>query len=882
MKVPLSGAAPRRMALYRSLPVVAAVVAALTIAAYLVVVGGSTAHAASILLSQGKPTTASSTENATFPAANATDGNTGTRWSSAFSDPQWLQVDLGTTANITQVTLNWEAAFASGFQIQTSPDAATWTTIFSTTTGTGGIQNLTVTGTGRFVRMNGTARSTAFGYSLWEFQVFGSIGGAIPCGTTNVALNRPATASSTENATLPASNAVDGNTGTRWSSAFSDPQWLQVDLGSTQSVCQVTLNWEAAFGKSFQIQTSPDAATWTTIFSTTTGAGGVQTLNVTGSGRFIRMNGTVRGTAFGYSLFEFSVFTSAGAPPPTTTTTPPTTTTGTIPPPPPTSDTPNFGPNVTIFSPSQSAASIQSTLDTVFNQQSGNQFGNQRNALLFKPGTYNVTANVGYNTEIEGLGQNPDDVNINGGVTADAAGNNALVNFWRGVDNLAITPSSGTDTWGVSQGVSMRRVDIRGNLKLDPTGDGFSSGGFLADSRISGQVTSGSQQQWISRNSTWGSWAGNVWNMVFVGDVNAPAQHFPNPSFTTINQTPVELEKPYVFIDSAGLYHVFVPSLQQNTTGISWANGPTPGTSLPMHTFYVTQPGDTAATMNAALANGLNLLITPGFYQLNQTLNVTHPNTIVLGMGLATLQPQNGITAISTADVGGVQIDDLLIDAGPTNSNTLVQIGPAGASANNASNPNAVSDLHFRIGGDGANKATNSLVVNSPNTIGDNTWLWRADHGTGVGWTSNTADTGLIVNGVNTTWYGLAVEHYQKLEVQWNANGGRTYFFQNENPYDPPTQSAWMNGGTNGYAAYEVAPSVTTHQAWGVGSYCFFNVNNAIINDHAFEAPNTAGVQFHDLLTVSLGGVGTISHVINQVGAAVNTTTNNVYLPSFP
>ncbi|HEX9334685.1 MAG TPA: discoidin domain-containing protein, partial [Pseudonocardiaceae bacterium] len=345
------------MTLYRFLPAAAAAIAALTLAAYLVVVGGSAAHAASALLSQGKPTTASSAENATFPAANATDGNTGTRWSSAFSDPQWLQVDLGATANITSVTLNWEAAFASGFQIQTSPDASTWTTIFSTTTGTGGTQNLTVTGTGRFVRMNGTARGTQFGYSLFEFQVFGSIGAASGCGTTNVALNRPATASSTENATFPASNAVDGNTATRWSSAFSDPQWLQVDLGSTQSICQVTLNWEAAFASAFQIQTSPDAATWTTISATTTGTGGIQNLTVTGSGRFIRMNGTARGTQFGYSLFEFSVFTGTSAPPPTTTTTaPPTTTTGTIPPPPPTSDTPNFGPNVTIFSPSQSAA----------------------------------------------------------------------------------------------------------------------------------------------------------------------------------------------------------------------------------------------------------------------------------------------------------------------------------------------------------------------------------------------------------------------------------------------------------------------------------------------------------------------------------------------
>src|SRR6266567_5616465 len=250
-------------------------------------------------------------------------------------------------------------------------------------------------------------------------------GGPAHAAATLLSQGKPTTASSTENASFPASNATDGNTGTRWSSAFGDPQWLQVDLGSTQSICQVTLNWEAAFASAFQIQTSPDASTWTTIFATTTGSGGVQTLNVTGSGRFVRMLGTTRGTQFGYSLWEFGVFTGTAAPPPTTTTTTPTTT-GTIPPPPPTSDTPNFGPNVTIFSPSQSSANIQSTLDSVFNAQANNQFGTQRNALLFKPGTYNVTANVGYYTEIEGLGQNPDDVNINGGVTADASGNNAL------------------------------------------------------------------------------------------------------------------------------------------------------------------------------------------------------------------------------------------------------------------------------------------------------------------------------------------------------------------------------------------------------------------------------------------------------------------------
>jgi hypothetical protein len=271
---------------------------------------------------------------------------------------------------------------------------------------------------------------------------------------------------------------------------------------------------------------------------------------VNGTGRFVRMNGTARGTAFGYSLFEFDVFTG------TATTTPPPTTppVGTAP---PTSDQPNFGPNLHIFDPSMSSATIQSTLDSVFAAQQNNQFGTRRDALLFKPGTYNVSANIGYNTQIAGLGQDPDQVSVNDGVTSDATGNNATLNFWREVENMSITPSSGTDTWAVSQGASMRRVDVHGNLKLDPTGDGFSSGGFLSDSRISGQVTSGSQQQWMSRNDQWGSWAGNVWNMVFVGTVNAPAQHFPNPSFTTIAQTPAELEKPYVFIDATGNYHVF-------------------------------------------------------------------------------------------------------------------------------------------------------------------------------------------------------------------------------------------------------------------------------------------------------------------------------------
>jgi hypothetical protein len=299
---------PRR---YRR--VIGAVMAALALALMLAAGTAGRAQAAT-LLSQGMPTTASSTESAAYPAADATDGNTATRWSSAFSDPQWLQVDLGSQATLSQVTLDWEAAYATAFQIQTSNDAATWTTIYSTTTGTGGNQTLNVTGTGRYVRMYGTARATGYGYSLWEFQVYGTTGSGTgaTCNTTDAALNHPATASSLENASFPASAAVDGNTGTRWSSAFSDPQWLEVDLGSSQTICAVTLNWEAAYATAYQIQTSTDGSTWTPIYSTTTGTGGTQNLTVTGTGRYVRMYGTARATPYGYSLWEFDVYTTTG------------------------------------------------------------------------------------------------------------------------------------------------------------------------------------------------------------------------------------------------------------------------------------------------------------------------------------------------------------------------------------------------------------------------------------------------------------------------------------------------------------------------------------------------------------------------------------------
>jgi hypothetical protein len=237
---------------------------------------------------------------------------------------------------------------------------------------------------------------------------------------------------------------------------------------------------------------------------------------------------------------------------------------------------------------------------------------------------------------------------------------------------------------------------------------------------------------------------------------------------------------------------------------------------------------------------------------------------------------------MSVSDVDGVRIAGLLFDAGPTNSPVLLQIGPAGSAANHAANPISVQDVYFRIGGAGPGKATTSLIVNSSNTLLDHIWAWRADHGDGVGWAVNTADTGLIVNGADVTALGLFVEHYQKYEVEWNGNGGRTIFFQNEKPYDPPSQSAWR-AGANGYAAYKVADNVTSHEAWGMGSYCNFTTDRSIVADRGFEAPDNPNVRFHALLTVSLGGNGTISHVINNTGGAAQwTATVPVNVISYP
>ncbi|MEV7488608.1 coagulation factor 5/8 type domain-containing protein [[Kitasatospora] papulosa] len=543
----------------------------------------------------------------------------------------------------------------------------------------------------------------------------------------------------------------------------------------------------------------------------------------------------------------------------------------------------DLGPNVLVFDPS--TPDIQGKVDEIFKKQESAQFGSDRYALMFKPGTYNdINAQIGFYTSIAGLGLNPDDTTFNGDVTVDAGwfDGNATQNFWRSAENLALDPVNGTNRWAVSQAAPFRRMHVKGGLNLAPDGYGWASGGYIADSKIDGQVGPYSQQQWYTRDSSVGGWGNGVWNMTFSGVEGAPAQSFPEPPYTTLDTTPVSREKPFRYLDGDA-YKVFAPAKRTNARGTSWADGTPEGESIPLDQFYVVKPGATAQTINAAVDQGLHLLFTPGVYHVDEPIEIDRANTVALGLGLATIIPDNGVTAIKVGDVDGVKLAGLLVDAGPVNSSVLVEVGPEGSSGDHAANPTSLQDVFVRIGGAGPGKATTSIVVNSDDTIIDHTWVWRADHGEGVGWETNRADYGVHVKGDDVLATGLFVEHFNKYDVRWSGENGKTIFFQNEKAYDAPNQAAIQNGDIKGYAGYKVDDSVTTHEGWGMGSYCFFDVDPTIRQQHGFQAPVKPGVKFHDLLVVSLGGKGQYDHVINDTGSPTSgDTTVPSQVVSFP
>lgn len=576
--------------------------------------------------------------------------------------------------------------------------------------------------------------------------------------------------------------------------------------------------------------------------------------------------------------------------------------------------TPDLGPNVTIFDPSMPVSEIQATLDAVYARQVDNEMGTSRYAFLFKPGTYGtgtqpLQVKVGYYTEIAGLGASPGDVVINGKVEvynrclAGGGTSNclALVNFWRTLSNLSIhINAAGQDGcrasanfWAVSQAVSLRRVQVSGgNLSLMDyctAGPQWASGGFIADSTLP-FVINGSQQQWLTRNSTVQGWSNGVWNQVFAGVQGAPDESsFPNPPYTTLATTPVSREKPYLFVDADGQVNVRVPAAQHNSSGVSWAAGPTAGRTLPLSDFFVATPADSVATINEQLRQGRNLLLTPGVYDVDQSIHVYRPDQIVLGIGHATLTAVGGVTPLKVADVPGAIVAGVTIDAGLTESKTLLQVGSTtGPRDSSADDPTTLNDVYFRVGGPHVGKTDTALEVNSDDVLIDHTWVWRADHGVEgftdtQRWNTNIGRYGAVINGDDVTATGLFVEHFQRYNTLWNGDGGTTVLYQNELPYDPPTQADWMNGDVEGYPGYKVGDKVKTHRLYGGGVYVFNQNNPSIHTENGFEVPERPGVRLHHIMTVNLSA-GTIDHVVNGVGAAADTTRIGVpvYVIDYP
>jgi hypothetical protein len=586
----------------------------------------------------------------------------------------------------------------------------------------------------------------------------------------------------------------------------------------------------------------------------------------------------------------------------------------------PDAESATFGPNVCVFTPSMTQAAIQADLDAISAQQVpvSAQFDSARYSVFFEPGTYGSAADplefqVGYYEQVAGLGTLPSDTVVNGEIevfnnlcTPNTSDCNSDDNFWRSLSNLelnviqpATPPTTGApvvdaygagcawsaEMWSASQATPIRRAIINGSVYFQDycAADNYASGGFIADSEINGDLNFDGNQQYMVRNSVMGGNNGALWNMVYSGVKGAPAASFSGTGAqnTVLPTSPVTEEEPFLYQDASGNNNVFVPAVQTNSSGTSWSSGTEAGSSLPLSSFFIANPSTSVAAIDVALALGKNLVLTPGVYNLNAPIIVSRPDTVVLGLGFATLVPQKGNAALVVLPNKGVKVSGLIVDAGPVNSPALVTVGTP-LLPGSATDPDTIQDVFFRVGGaeTTTTSATVSLLDNASNSIIDDVWAWRADHGVNsadIGWTENTGDTGLVVTGNDVTAYGLAVEHYQKSEVVWSGQGGTDVFFQNELPYDVPSQADWNESSTfNGYPAIQVTNNVKTFKAYGIGSYVvFIDNNNSPTNvTEAFQVPEAPGVQVNNVFGVYIAGNGGLDSFIDGTGGPADEASN--------
>ena len=596
----------------------------------------------------------------------------------------------------------------------------------------------------------------------------------------------------------------------------------------------------------------------------------------------------------------------------------------------------DFGPNVTFIDSSWSTERINEFLDSVNDEE---EFSQDRHQVFFEPGVYGsadgaadpstaediINAELGYYESVSGLGAEPGDVMINGAIHAephvdcpetpwDCPGPGSLNHFWRSMSNLGFTPIQrpvGADAerpfpagvaephqmrYAVSQAAPLRRVDIQGDLTLFGRYGEYASGGYLANSRVTGTVQSGSQQQWYTRDSEVGTWDGGVWNMVFSGVEGAPATDFGEPReddltgvATALDTTPVSREKPFLYRADDGELRVFSPHARTGTSGVNWSTDEDAGRSLALDDFYIAQADrDTAGSINQQLDDGKHLILTPGVYELDEALQVHHADTVVLGLGYASLTPTQGNSALVLGDSGGIHVAGITVDANVPESDVLVRVGDSSSSTGDEparaddGDPTTLTDVFIRVGGPWVGKAETSIEVNADDVLLDHIWAWRGDHGNGIGWEENTGAHGVVVNGDGVTATGLFVEHYQANQTVWNGEDGHTVFYQSELPYDPPSQEAWMDGDRPGYASYRVADDVARHEAVGLGVYSYFWNEIDIRAESGIQTPETPDVTFRSMTSVFLNGHGGINHVVNDTGEPAVGEHGSPQVVSYP
>lgn len=536
---------------------------------------------------------------------------------------------------------------------------------------------------------------------------------------------------------------------------------------------------------------------------------------------------------------------------------------------------------------STAQADINAAYATNGGQPDHGQFSTSRYAFLFKPGSYNVEVPVGYYTQVAGLGEQPTDVRFTSskgvycmeGTFEVKIG--ALNTFWRSAENFENNANNDWFNgntgmlWAAAQAAPVRRVKQNGDLIMFYYRTGnlladWASGGFLANSQITGTAVSGSQQQYFIRNSDL-NWQGGVWNMVFLGTNGAPPSHCSRDDasqtlpIVNAGSTPSIAEKPFVTVTSSGKFNLNVPQVKSNTQGHDWSTGK----QIDFARVYVADASDTAATINAKLSSGLHVVLAPGIYHLEEPLYLNRDDQVLLGLGLATLVPHNGEAAVKVGNVDGCRVAGVLLDAGPESFATrvLLQWGERDTKyTGSAANPGFMHDVFFRVGGPVLSgvRADVMLEINSGHVQGDDLWLWRGDHGpggTGVVDGNNPCNVGAVINGDDVTMTGLAIEHQLQDLMQWNGDRGTTYFFQAEYPYDVTEDYGSQ------FVAYRVGQSVTSHKGYGIGVYHYFRDHPVTVGT-GISCPSALETSFQSPLGVFLNGQGTMSHIINDKGDA--------------